>query len=194
MITSTAGDISLPAAAGWRNHLSALSADWHRMGELAQPVGLGFGAVAVYRLQRMARDGKPAFLWLPVRALLALIWRLNGVLSGIRISSEAEIGPGLVIRHSGGIWVHRTTKIGSNCTMLHGVTIGESANGAGITIGDNVTLSVQATLVGHFSVGNNATVAANTLVISDVPAGATAIGVPAKFLMGRPAAAKPATA
>ena len=176
------------------SHWAALKADAERYRQEGFSTwdNLGFWGVTAYRLQSMSRDMGTGLLTLPFRIASALIWRLVSLVTGINIGKGAEIGPGLVLPHAGPIWVADATKIGSNCTVLHGVTIGEGTNGAAAVIGNRVWLSPHASIIGRLSIGDGASVAANTLVITDVPAGATAIGVPAKIIPGRAAGAKPA--
>ncbi|MGD0646919.1 MAG: hypothetical protein ABR971_02920 [Acidobacteriaceae bacterium] len=78
--------------------------------------------------------------------------------------------------------------IGRDCDISHRVTIGSSAMGReGVPVlGDNVYIGTGATLVGKVSIGNGAKIAANTLVIDDVPEGATMMGVPGRVLLVPP--------
>lgn len=183
-------------ANGWRRHWRALAIDRQRYRALGHSTwaGAGFWSVVMYRLQNMAREARPDWLFMPARMLLGVLWRFLALATGIHISAEAEIGPGLVVPHPGAVWVTDRTKIGARCTIFHGCTIGGSGpdDATGTIIGDDVMLSCQSTIIGKVAIGDGATIAANTLVITDVPAGATAIGVPAKFLPVRAAPAKPA--
>jgi len=95
------------------------------------------------------------------------------------ICREAEIGPGLLIHSPYSIGIG-ATKIGKNLTVGMGVLITSGAKG----LGDNVYFGPGAKLIGDTRVGNNVVVAANSLVISDVPDNATVIGVPARVMPG----------
>ncbi len=166
----------------WR----ALQADHARFKLQGYPVWSteGYWAVLIYRLQRMLKSGQPRWLWLPARVLVAIFRRLFSMITRTYISAEAEIGPGLLIPHAASIRVQPFTKLGANCTILHGCTIGSGPLDGSARIGDDVFLSCHSTIIGPITIGDGATVAANTLVISNVPARATAIGVPAKMIPG----------
>lgn len=98
----------------------------------------------------------------------------------------AEIGGGLYLGHSGGIHIHPEVIIGENCDIAHHVTIGASAGGRkGVPkIGKGAYIGTGATLIGRINIGDGAKIAANTLVMTSVPAGATVIGVPGRVIMG----------
>jgi serine O-acetyltransferase len=96
------------------------------------------------------------------------------------------VGPGLRIIHLGPVVIHSGAVIGRDCTLEHGVTIGERRPGEGVpSLGDNVFLGAYAQVLGPVEVGSGARVGALTLVIDDVPAGATAVGVPARVMPPR---------
>jgi len=99
----------------------------------------------------------------------------------------AEIGPGLHMTHSGGIRLHPEVKIGSNCSLAHQVTIGAAGLGKrGVpTLGSGVYIGTGAVIVGPIMIGDQARIAANSFVNISVPAGATAMGVPAKIVKQR---------
>lgn len=104
----------------------------------------------------------------------------------------AQIGPGLHMTHSGGIRLHPDVRIGRNCSLAHQVTIGAAGLGKrGVpVIGDDVYIGTGAVIVGAIEVGAAARIAANSFVNVSVPAGATAMGVPAKIVKVRKAAEK----
>jgi len=109
--------------------------------------------------------------------------RLVQLFVGAFISPDAEIGPGLLIHTPYGIFVG-PTRIGSNCTIQTGVVITAAARG----IGDNVYFGPGAKVVGDARIGNNVVIAANSVVLTDVPDNTTVIGVPARIRLrgGRP--------
>ena len=112
------------------------------------------------------------------------------------IDSQAKIGGGLYIAHVGGVHINPGAVLGRNCDLAHRITIGASAMGrAGIPVlGDEVYIGTGAVLVGKIKVGSGAKIAANTLVMSNVPAGATVMGVPGRIIMRpKPAIQSPRT-
>jgi len=104
------------------------------------------------------------------------------------IDPGATIGEGLYMGHIGGIHINYQVVIGRNCDITHRVTIGTSALGrqGAPVIGDEVYIGTGATIVGKIKIGNGAKIAANTLVIANVPDGATVMGVPGRIIMRPP--------
>jgi serine O-acetyltransferase len=101
---------------------------------------------------------------------------------------EAEsIGPGLFIQH-GYCTSVATVTIGKNCWMNQLVTVGYTNETDHPTIGDNVRILTGATILGKVHIGDNSKIGANSLVIDDVPAGVTVMGVPAKIIWRSPPA------
>jgi serine O-acetyltransferase len=101
-------------------------------------------------------------------------------LASLEIFSKIKIGPGLFIVHGNGTFV-MADGIGANCRIYQQVTIGnvDAAEGGRPVIGDNVTVYAGAKIVGRVKIGDNVTIAANSLVIKDVAANTTVMGVPA---------------
>jgi len=144
----------------------------------------GFWALALYRFQKMAERARPRWAWAPARIVLSIFKKLLTMITHISIDHSADIGPGLLIPHSGSIRVHGDTKIGADCALHHICTIGAGAQTAGAVIGDHVWIGCHSSIIGPVTIGDNATVGANSLVITNVPAGATVIGVPARAMPG----------
>ncbi|HEY1212638.1 MAG TPA: hypothetical protein VGE93_03300, partial [Bryobacteraceae bacterium] len=105
----------------------------------------------------------------------------------MRINVRAEIGPGLLIAHCGGITLHPEDVIGRHCDIAHHVTLGTRGGGSqgAPKLGKNVYVGTNAVLIGPIHVGDGARIAANSLVNRDVPAGATVMGVPAVVVKQR---------
>ncbi|HKP54848.1 MAG TPA: hypothetical protein VJ183_19610 [Chloroflexia bacterium] len=101
-------------------------------------------------------------------------------LSGARLSGEAEIGPGLLLMHTGSCGIGRGASIGCNFTMHQDANIVAGNDFGYATIGDNVTLYSGARIIGAMHIGNRARVGANAVVIHDLPADCLALGAPAR--------------
>lgn len=105
--------------------------------------------------------------------------------TGIEIHPGAKIGKRLVIDHGMGIVIGETAEIGDDCLIYHGVTLGGTGKDHGKrhpTIGNNVLISCGAKVLGPFRVGDNARIASNAVVLSEVPEDATAVGIPAQIV------------
>ena len=115
--------------------------------------------------------------------------RLNSQIArhctGIEIHPGATIGKRLVIDHGMGIVIGETAEVGDDCLIYHGVTLGGTGKDQGKrhpTIGNNVLLSTGSKVLGPFKVGDGARIAANAVVLKEVPEDATAVGVPARVV------------
>ena len=105
--------------------------------------------------------------------------------TGIEIHPGAKIGRRLVIDHGMGIVIGETAEVGDDCLIYHGVTLGGTGKDQGKrhpTIGNNVLISTGAKVLGPFKVGDNSRIAANAVVLSEVPPDATAVGIPAQIV------------
>ena len=105
--------------------------------------------------------------------------------TGIEIHPGATIGRCLFIDHGMGIVFGETCEIGDNCTIYHGVTLGGTGKDTGKrhpTLGNNVLIGSGAKVLGPFTIGDNARIAAGAVVLEEVPANATAVGVPARVV------------
>jgi putative colanic acid biosynthesis acetyltransferase WcaB len=166
-----------------RGHqLRALRADVARYQALKKSLASrDFLVVAFYRLRRHATQARPRFFWKAAAVLLRVCAKFVGFISGAELSPQTSIGPGLVLMHAKQILVDPEATIGANCTILHGCTIGKGPRPGTVTIGDDVFIGCYSTLLGAITIGDSAEIAANTLVLADVPAQRLAIGVPAKI-------------
>ena len=105
--------------------------------------------------------------------------------TGIEIHPGAQIGRRFVIDHGMGIVIGETAEIGDDVLLYHGVTLGGTGKDHGKrhpTIGNNVLISTGAKVLGPFRVGDNSRIAANAVVLSEVPDNATAVGIPARIV------------
>jgi serine O-acetyltransferase len=108
-------------------------------------------------------------------------------LTGIEIHPGAIVGERVFFDHAMGVVVGETAEIGDGCTIYQGVTLGGTSLYKGQkrhpTLGKNVVVSAGAKVLGGFTVGDNAKIGSNAVVIKPVPAGATAVGIPARIIM-----------
>lgn len=105
--------------------------------------------------------------------------------TGIEIHPGAKIGKRLVIDHGMGIVIGETAEIGDDCLIYHGVTLGGTGKDVGKrhpTIGNNVLIGTGAKVLGPFTVGDNSRIAANSVVLREIPPDSTAVGVPARVV------------
>ena len=133
----------------------------------------GFRAVAILRLQIFAQERS-------LYRLALLLSNLNHANTGAEICVGAQIGVPILIRHPTGIVVGGGAVIGSRCTILQGVTIGEkyveSPDGIYPVIEDGVKIGCNSSVLGNVRVGANAIIGAHTLVLKNVDPGTTVMG------------------
>ncbi len=113
---------------------------------------------------------------------------IGRVLSGIEIHPGAVIGKGLFIDHGMGVVIGETAEVGDNVTLYQGVTLGGTSLNLGKrhpTIEDGVIVGAGAKILGPFTVGKDARIAANAVVLKEVPAGVTMVGIPARLARGK---------
>jgi serine O-acetyltransferase len=137
----------------------------------------GFHALLYYRLSH----------WLWQRGwLLAgrFVSHIGRVLTGIEIHPGARIGKRVFIDHGMGVVIGETTEVGDDVTLYQGVTLGGTSLARGQkrhpTIGNGVIVSSGAQVLGPFRVGDGARIGAQAVVLSEVPPGATMVGIPAR--------------
>lgn len=140
-------------------------------------------AIVCYRFGNWVTKLKTPVISQLLGIVAGIFQRFVQIFVGVYISPDAEIGPGLVIHTPYGIIVG-PNKIGSYCTLQNGVVIAAGTRG----IGDNVYFGAGAKVMGGAKIGSNVVVAANSLVLTDVPDNMTVIGVPARIRLpgGRP--------
>jgi serine O-acetyltransferase len=151
-----------------------------------------------------SRETKTRGAWSPPHALLASIrdyqraqsngsfrsirrksavlrHRFWSVITGADIPVTAKIGGGLLIPHPNTIVIHPDCRIGPNCLFFQQVTLG-AAQGGVPTIGGHVDIGAGAKIIGPVHIGDHARIGANAVVTIDVPAGSTAVGIPARIV------------
>ena len=111
--------------------------------------------------------------------------QISRAITGIEIHPGAKIGKGLMIDHGMGVVIGETAEIGDNCTIYQGVTLGGTGKDIGKrhpTLGNNVMVGAGAKVLGPFNIGDNTKIAANAVVLKEIPEESTAVGIPAKVV------------
>jgi serine O-acetyltransferase len=141
----------------------------------------GLHAIVAHRLaHRLWRAGVPF-----VPRLLSQVTRF---LTGIEIHPGATIGSGFFIDHGMGVVIGETARVGNNVMLYQGVTLGGTGQQRGKrhpTLGNDVVVGVGASVLGAITIGDQARVGGGAVVVKDVPAYATAVGVPARIVATR---------
>jgi serine O-acetyltransferase len=148
-------------------------------------LSLGFWALQVYRFGHLRYRFQSKLIRIPLGVIHLLLAKCAEIATGITIGVSARIGRRLVIEHSGAIVIHGNAELGDDCIIRQGVTIGNKSLddplGAPV-IGHRVNIGAGAKILGRVRVGDDAVIGANAVVVKDVPAGAVAVGVPARVL------------
>jgi serine O-acetyltransferase len=154
------------------------------------PLNPGAVAVLNYRFGVWARRVRIPVIRQLLTLVAMLLHKVIEVVTGVEISSRAEIGPGLVVHTTHGVFIAET-RIGRNCVVQHGVAITHGVR----WVGDNVYFGPGAKVIGRAAIGNNVRVVANSVVMTDVADNLTVVGVPARIRWrNRSALAAPARA
>ncbi|MBY0527659.1 MAG: serine O-acetyltransferase [Gemmataceae bacterium] len=134
-------------------------------------------AMVLYRLMQWARRWRLA----PLEMLFS---KANAILSNCIIGRGAEFGPGLVLIHATGIVINGQVRGGSDISIEHQVTIGAERRSSPV-LGDGVFIGAGAKILGAVTIGDGARIGANAVVVHDVPAYCTVVGIPARVVRQR---------
>jgi serine O-acetyltransferase len=140
------------------------------------PLHPGTVAVLTYRFGSWARRLRVPVVRQLLLAVGLVVRRAVELVTGVEISPRADIGPGLVVHTTHGVFIAET-RIGRNCVVQHGVAITHGVR----SIGDDVYFGPGAKIIGRAAVGNNVRVVANSVVMTDVSDNLTVVGVPARI-------------
>ncbi|WRH66498.1 MAG: serine O-acetyltransferase [Planktothrix sp. GU0601_MAG3] len=146
----------------------------------------GLWALAEYRFSHWVRTKVQIPIIKQILKTLGFIWhKIIEMIAGIDIPSKTQIGQGFYIGHFGGIIINQDVKIGENCNISQGVTIGVGGRGekSGCpVIGDRVFIGPGAKIFGKIKIGNDVAIGANAVVTKDLPDNAVAVGIPARVV------------
>jgi serine O-acetyltransferase len=149
----------------------------------------GFRAVAVHRLGVWRMQIQPRWLRLPFSFLYGQMFQHVRNHYGIELPYSVRLGQRVIVEHQGAIVIHGNAEIGDDCILRQGVTLGirylDRLDDAP-KLGARVNVGAGAKILGAVIIGDDANIGANAVVLRDVPAGATAIGIPAKIILARP--------
>jgi len=138
----------------------------------------GFHALQMHRFSHA--------LWgMKLRWLARFSSHIARFLTGVEIHPGAVMGRRVFIDHGMGVVIGETALIGDDCTLYHGVTLGGTSWNKGKrhpTLGNGVVVGAGAKILGPVTIGDGAKVGSNAVVVKDVPARATAVGIPARIL------------
>jgi serine O-acetyltransferase len=142
----------------------------------------GFRAVAVYRFGVWRMAIRLLIFRAPCSVLYRMAFRYVRNVYGIELPYSTHLGRRVVFEHQHGIVIHGAATIGDDCIIRQGVTIGNryfvKPHDAPV-LGNKVDVGAGAKILGNITVGHNASIGANAVVLQDVPSGATAVGNPA---------------
>lgn len=177
------GHVEVPTVADGPGLLALIKEDWEvNLRDWTRP---GFRALVVYRFGVWRYGIRPRPLRIPFSRLYWVLHRWVRNHYGIEIHATSTIGRRLFLAHQHGIVFHEHVTIGDDCIIRHGVTMGAAAQYSpddAPTLGDRVNVGAGAAILGRVTIGDGARIAPNAVVTIDVPAGATAIGAPARIV------------
>ena len=145
----------------------------------------GLWASSVYRLSHFSTIMKPKWLGRLIRVFFLFVEKFTEIVTGIRIPGECEIGRGLYIGHFGPTILNSQVRIGANCNLSQGVTIGVvqvGQNKGTPKIGNRVYIGPNSIIIGNISIADDAVIGAGSIVTNDVPERAVVAGNPAKII------------
>jgi serine O-acetyltransferase len=147
----------------------------------------GFWVLLIYRFGRWRYTIKARPLRVPFSLIYKLLKFLSEMLLGMELPCEALIGRRFCIEHIGGIVISGDAVFGDDCVIRNGVTVGLRNRGVrgSPRLGNRVDIGAGAKILGAVSIGDDTAIGANAVVLSDVPAGCIAVGIPARVIPGK---------
>lgn len=176
-------DASYKKPLGLAELISQVGEDWQTHGrDWTLP---GFRAVAVHRFGNWRMGIGPKLARAPFSVLYRMMFRMVRNRYGIELPYTAQVGRRVVFEHQHGIVIHGHAQIGDDCVIRQQVTLGNrhlGQPGDAPRLGRGVNVGAGAKILGAVTIGDDASIGANAVVLHDVPAGASAVGVPARVL------------
>ena len=145
----------------------------------------GFRAVAAHRFGVWRMRVRPRWLRVPLSILYRMLYRHARNVYGIDLPYTVQLGRRVVIEHQGAIVIHGNAIIGDETILRQGVTLGNRYLERPLDapcLGKRVNVGVGAKILGAVTLGDDAQIGANAVILKDVPAGATAVGIPARII------------
>jgi serine O-acetyltransferase len=176
---SSVNESETPALGFWQQ----LKEDWiaHER-DWTKP---GFRAVAVQRFGVWRMKVEPLILRAPFSILYRALYRKIRNTYGIELPYTVQLGRRVIIEHQSGIVIHGNCSIGDDCIIRQGVTMGNRYLERPFDapkLGNRVNVGAGAKIFGNVTIGDGANIGANAVVLSDIPPGKTAVGIPAKII------------
>ena len=140
----------------------------------------GFQAITVHRLSHRLWHSR-----LPLKLPARLLSQLSRGLTGIEIHPGARIGNGVFIDHGMGVVIGETAEVGDHCLLYQGVTLGGTGKESGKrhpTLASNVVVGAGAKVLGALKIGTNTRIGAGSVVVRDVEADSTVVGIPGRVI------------
>ncbi len=160
--------------------ISATEPDWERENPVRGRFEPGKKLLAAIRHFQRLRT-KSDLMSKLIRSIAVVQYRFWSAITGADIPLNSKIGGGLLIPHPNGIVIHPDAIIGPNCLIFQQVTIGAGSKPGLPIIEGHVDIGAGAKILGNIHIGAHARIGANAVVINDIPANTTAVGIPAVF-------------
>jgi serine O-acetyltransferase len=163
--------------------LAQIKEDWVAHGrDWTKP---GFRAVSAHRFGVWRMGIWPKILRAPFSVMYRIMFRRCRNVYGIELPYTVKLGRRVIVEHQGGIVIHGHAEIGDDCIIRQGCTLGNRSleePGAAPKLGCRVNVGAGAKLLGGIVIGDDCSIGANAVLLMDLPAGATAVGIPAKII------------
>jgi serine O-acetyltransferase len=147
----------------------------------------GLWVMTVYRFGRWRYGFRDRIIRAPLSLIYKLLFKFIQIVTGIELPCEANVGRRFRIDHFGGVIISGDVVFGDDVVIRNGVTIGLRRAGVrgSPKIGNRVDIGAGAKILGPITIGDDATIGANAVVLQDVPPGSVAIGIPARAISRR---------